>query len=256
MHWGTSVCQGINLLYERRFKVAGTPLPIKCLWFVTIQEYQLWMILVHQVLLEVGLLGSRWKWLVAGGYGLWGTNTTWPSLEVSWFDGLVLSLLRPVEAFTFKPVHGGTYMSMYIYIHNIYNAPKEFATQIGNMFLRGKDTTKRSYLCPSVFCSNKLLDPPLKQVGDQRPRQRAAAFWPQPSWVLGWLLLVFLLSNTIFAYIIYHYIYYYVYTAATYWYLQVSRDFCMRFSDSQSVLYMNIDLWLSQFAFWLSLDLL
>lgn len=41
------------------------------------------------------------------------------------------------------------------------------------------------YLCPSVFCSNKLLDPPLKQVGDQRPRQRAAAFWPQPSWVLG-----------------------------------------------------------------------
>ena len=46
----------------------GTP-PIKCLLFDTIQEYQLWMILVHQVLeaeSEVGLLGSRWKWLVAG----------------------------------------------------------------------------------------------------------------------------------------------------------------------------------------------
>lgn len=77
---GTSLCQGINLLYTWRFKVPGTPLPIKwsnvikCLWFVIIQEYQLWMILVHQVLLEVGLLGSRWKWLVAGGYGLWGTN--------------------------------------------------------------------------------------------------------------------------------------------------------------------------------------
>ena len=114
----------------------------------------------------------------------WSFMIWWPS-----FESTKTSQSIHFRAGTWWYVY--VYMYIYIYTHNIYNAPKEFATQIGNMFLRGKDTTKRSYLCPSVFCSNKLLDPPLKQVGDQRPRQRAAAFWPQPSWVLGWLLLVF-----------------------------------------------------------------